>query len=82
MAKPLSKSIRDNLATCGWNPVNPEAPLYSYVRNDYAMDIVPSLNRNHTVSVTKMSVAGATKVVLADLDQLRQIIEQPSGLFY
>lgn len=82
MAKPLSKSVRDNLAMFGWKPVNPDAPLYSYVKNDYAMDVVPSLNRNHTVSVTKMSVAGATKVVLADLDQLRQIIEQPSGLFY
>jgi hypothetical protein len=82
MAKQLSKSVRDNLERCGWKPVNPEAPLYSYTKTDYLLDVVPTLNRNHIVSVIKMSVANATKVVLVDSDRLRQIIEQPSGLFY
>ena len=75
--KPMPKGILDLLTAHGWKPKNPENPLYTYVKENWEMDIIPGMNKEFSVQIAKMSKARVINSMRLNSDDLRELIQNP-----
>jgi hypothetical protein len=77
MAKPLHKRIRDEVAAAGWKPKNVTSPLYTYVRDNFEIDILPSINNSYRTVITKYGKSPTTNTMLLDTEQVVNLLRNP-----
>jgi len=77
MPKPLIKRIRDVLVECEWKPKNVGAVLYTYVKGDFEVDVVPSLNNKFLFTITKYSKIPVSNAMLLDSEEVVQHLRNP-----
>jgi len=77
MAKQLPAFVRDALARSDWKPKNVGAPLYTWIKDDFEIDIIPGLNREFSVQISKMSSNSAINSLRLNSDGLEKLLKNP-----
>jgi len=77
MAKQLPKWIKDELARSGWKAKVADKPLYTYVKDNFEVDIVPSLNHRYRVVITKTAKLSVANSMLIDSEQVVNLLRNP-----
>jgi len=78
MAKPLPKRIIDELRASGWKAKVEGKILYTFTKDEYEVDIVPSLNHRYRVVITKTAKMSVTNSMLIDSEQTVHLLRYPT----
>ena len=78
MAKRLPKWLLDQLDNADWKPKNVSAPLYTYLKENFEIDILPGMNNRYKVSITKWGKVPVTNVMLLDSETLTELLRNPT----